>query len=94
MSVGRQTQHHGNAARAGQSAGENLTTPRIGAVVADIAEQQRWSGAGALRQAGNGAELDVPIDLGVDARQFTGAVKRRHPTAQIAERHRLSFARH
>ena len=38
MGVGRQTQHHGDAARAGQSAGENLTAPRIGAVVADIAE--------------------------------------------------------
>jgi hypothetical protein len=38
MGVGRQAQHHGDTARAGQSAGENLAAPRIGAVVADITE--------------------------------------------------------
>ena len=94
MGVGRQPEHHGDAARARQSAGEHLAAAGIGAVIADIVEQERRPGAGALRQPRDGAELDIPIDLGVDLLQFAGALERLHPTAQIAKRNRLSFCAH
>ena len=94
MRVGRQPEHHGDAARARQPAGEHLAAAGIGAVIADIVEQQSRPGAGALRQPRNGAELDIPIDLGVDLLQFAGALERLHPAAQIAKRNRLSFTVH
>ena len=94
MRVGRQPEHHGDAARARQPAGKHLAAAGIGAVIADIVEQQRRPGAGALRQPRDGAELDIPIDLGVDLLQFAGALERLHPAAHIAERNRLSFCAH
>src|SRR6516162_1674626 len=94
MGVWRQAEHHGDAASAREPSGENLPTTGIGAVVTDIAEQERRPGAGALREARNRAELDIPIDFGVDALQFAGAVERLDPTAQIAKRYWLSLARH
>jgi hypothetical protein len=94
MRVWRQPEHHGDAAGARQPAGKDLAAARVRAVIADIAEEERGSGAGALGQTRDGAELDIPIDLGVDALQFAGGVERLHPAAQIAERNRLSFARH
>ena len=66
----------------------------IGAVVADIVEQHRGPGAGALRQPRDGAELDIPIDFGVDTLQFAGVIERLDPIAHVAERDRLSFCGH
>ena len=66
MRVGGQAEHHGDAARARQAAGEDLAAARIGAIIADIVEQDGGPGAGALRQPRDGAELDIPVDLGVD----------------------------
>ncbi len=66
MGVGWQAEHHGDAARVRQAAGEDLVAAAVGAVVADIVEQHRRPGAGTLRQARDGAEFDVPIDLGID----------------------------
>ena len=66
---------------------------RVGAVVLDVVEQQRRPGAGALRQPRDGAELDVPIDLGVDRAAVRPAASSAcDPAAQIAERDRLSFS--
>ena len=94
MRVRRHAEHHGDAARARQAAGEDLAAARIGAVVLDVVEQHRGSGAGALRQPRDGAELDIPIDLGFDALQFARGIERFDPTADVAERDRLSFRAH
>ena len=94
MGVGRQPQHHGDAPVARQRAGKHLPAAGVLAIVADLVEQQRRSGAGALRQPRHGAELDIPIDLGVDRLQLTRAIERLHPAAQVAEGNWLAFYRH
>src|SRR6185503_16254980 len=77
---------------AAEPAGEHRAAARVVLVVVlDIGEQQRRTGAGALRHPGDGAELDVPIDLGVDLAQFSGRLQRLHPVAHVAEGYGLSF---
>ena len=51
-------------------------------------------GARPLRQPHDGAELDVPIDLGVDRLQLALRLQRGDPAAQVAEGDRLAFNRH
>jgi len=47
-----------------------------------------------LGEAGDGAELDIPIDLGVDAVQLAGLIERAEPAAQIAEGLRIAVNGH
>jgi hypothetical protein len=54
-------------------------------VVLDVGEQQRRPVAVAERAARDGAELAVPIDLGVDLMQLALLAKRIDPAAQVAE---------
>ena len=95
MRVRRQPHHHGDAAIAAEPAGEHRAAARVVLVVVlDVGEQQRRTGAGALRHPGDGAELDVPIDLGVDLAQFAGRLQRLHPVAHVAEGYGLAFDGH
>ena len=95
MGVGRQAHHHGDAAIAAEPAGEHRAAAGgVLVVVLDVVEQQRRAGARALGDARDGAELDVPIDLGVDLVQFAGRLQRLHPVAHIAEGDRLAFGGH
>ena len=95
MGVGRQSHHHGDAAIAAEAAGEHRAAAGgVLVVVLDVVEQQRRAGARPLRDARDGAELDVPIDLGVDLAQFAGRLQRLHPVAHIAEGDGLAFGGH
>ena len=94
MGVGRQAQHHGDAAVARQAAGEHAAATRVLAVVADSVESERRPGAGPLRQPRHGAELDIPVHLGVDRMQFAGGFERLHPAAQVAEGDWFPFRGH
>src|SRR4029077_916162 len=46
---------------------------------------ERLAGAGTLRQAHDGAELDVPVDLDVDLGELALRLERGDPAAQITE---------
>ncbi len=71
MGVGRQPQHHCDAPVAQQRGSEDAAAAAVRLVVVlDVVEQQRLAGPGALRQPRDGAELEVPIDLGVDLVQL------------------------
>src|SRR5262249_61877940 len=59
--------------------------------VLDVVEDERLAGAGPLRQPHDGAELDVPVDLGVDFGELALRLERRNPAAQVAEGDGLSF---
>ena len=86
MRVRRQPEHHGDAAVVVQRRAEDAAAAALRLVVVlDVVEQQRRAGAGALRQPHDGAELDVPIDLGVDLVQLARRAQRVDPAAQIAE---------
>src|SRR5262249_59968377 len=63
-------------------------------VVLDVVEDERLAGAGSLRQPHDGAELDVPVDLGVDLGELASRLERLNPAAQVAEGDRPSFGRH
>ena len=92
MGVGRQAEHHGDAAVVVERGAEDAAAAaRRRVVVLDVVEQERRAGAGALRQPHDGAELDVPVDLGVDLVQLAGRLQRLDPAAQIAEGDRFSF---
>jgi len=69
----RQSHQHGEPPIAGERSGHDLPAAAVGAVVADIVEQQRRSVGRALRQPRHGAELDIPVDLGVDALKLPAA---------------------
>ena len=95
MRVGRQPQHHGDAAVARQPVAEDAAAAAIRLVVIlDVVEQQRRPGARALRQPHDGAELDIPVDLRFDLAQVAGGLQRGDPAAQIAERHGLALQAH
>ena len=64
---------------------------RLVAVYLDVVEDERLAGAGALRQPHDGAELDVPVDLGVDFGELALRLERFDKAAQIAEGDRFSF---
>ncbi len=94
MGVGRHAHHHGDAPVARQAAAEDAAAPSVGAVVLDVVEQQRRAVAGALGEPHHGAELDIPVDLGVDLPDLAGVVQRLDPAAEIAEGDRLAFDVH
>ena len=95
MRVRRQAQHHRDAAVAVEAGAEDATAAALRLVVVlDVVEEQRLAGAGALRQPHDGAELDIPIHLGVDPLQLGRALERRDPAAQIPERGRGSLDGH
>src|SRR5262249_39647689 len=84
--VGRQSQHHGNAPIAVEPAAEDAPAAALRLVVVlDVLEQQRLAGSRPLREAHDGAELEVPIHLGPDPVQLVLGLERRHPFAQVAE---------
>src|SRR5262249_15725680 len=60
-------------------------------VVLDVVEDERLADAGPLRQPHDGAELDVPVDLGVDFGELALRLERIDKAAQIAEGDSLSF---
>src|SRR5262249_32258563 len=53
----------------------------------------RLAGAGSLRQPHDGAELEVPIDLGGDLGELVLRLQRRDPAAHVAEGGRLTLDR-
>src|SRR5262249_28645925 len=63
-------------------------------VVLDVVEDERLAGAGPLRQPHDGAELDVPVDLGVDFGELALRLERLNPAAQVAEGDGPSFGGH
>ncbi len=92
MGVGRQPQHHRDAAVVVERRAEDLpAAARRRVVVLDVVEDERLAGAGSLRQPHDGAELDVPVDLGVDFGELALRFERLDKAAQIAEGDRLSF---
>src|ERR1700748_820395 len=95
MAVGRQPQHHGDAAIVVERGAENApAAARRRVVVLDVVEDERLAGAGTLRQAHDGAELDVPVDLGVDLGELVLRLERGDPAAQITEGDGLAFDGH
>src|SRR6516164_2157520 len=93
MGVGRQPQHHRDAAVIVERGAENApAAARRRVVVLDVVEDERLAGAGPLRQPHDGAELDVPVDLGVDFGELALRPERLDEAAQIAEGDRLSFS--
>ena len=94
MGVGRDAHHHGDAPVARQAAAEDAAAPGVGAIVLDVVEQQRRAVAGALGEPHHGAELDIPVDLGVDLPDLAGVGERLDPAAEIAEGDRLAFDVH
>ena len=92
MGVGRQPQHHRDAAVVVERGAEDAPAAARGRVVVlDVVEDERLAGAGPLRQPHDGAELDVPVDLGVDFGELALRPERLDKAAQIAEGDRLSF---
>src|SRR5262249_51194305 len=90
--VGRQAEHHGDAALVVEGRAEYAAAAALRLVVVlDVVEQERTAGAGALRQSHDGAKLDVPVDLGVDLMQLARCAQRVHPAAQIATAARFPF---
>src|SRR6516164_1675108 len=86
MRVGRQSQHHCNAAIAVEPAAEDAPAAALRLVVVlDVLEKQRLAGSRPLREAHDGAELEVPIHLGLDPVQLVLGLKRRDPVAQVSE---------
>src|SRR5262249_46897026 len=51
----------------------------------DVVEDERLADARTLRQAHDGAELDIPVDLGVNLGELALRLERGDPAAQIAE---------
>ena len=94
MGVGGGAKHHGDAPIAREPAAEYPPAARIGAVVLDVVEHQRRAVAGALGEPHHRADLDVPIDLGVDLPDLAGCVQRLDPAAKIAVGDRLAFDVH
>ena len=94
VAVGRQPQHHGDAAVIIERGAEDApAAARRRVVVLDVVEDERLAGAGPLREPHDGAELDVPVDLGSDFRELALLFDRGDPAAQITEGDRLSFDR-
>ena len=92
MRVGRQSEHHRDAPVVVERGAEDAAAAaRRRVVVLDVVEQERLAGAGTLRQPHDGAELDVPIDLGVDLLQL--AVRLRAPRSSRADRRTRSGLR-
>jgi len=95
MGVGRQPQHHGDAAVIVERGAENApAAARRRVVVLDVVEDERLAGAGPLRQPHDGAELDVPVDLGVDFGELALRFEHRDPATQVAEGDGPSFGGH
>src|SRR5262249_5621017 len=94
MRVGRKPKHHRNATIAGEPADEDAAAAAARAVIADIVEDHRRSGASAGREPRDGPELDIPIDLGIDLLNFAGRAECLHPAAQVAEGNGFSFTDH
>ncbi len=95
MGIRRQPHHHGDAAVAVERRAENAPAARfLRVVVLDVVEQHRLAGAGPLRQPHDGAELEVPVHLGIDFLQLARCFERGKPAAQIAEGDGFAFDRH
>src|SRR5262249_36771112 len=86
VAVRRQPQHHGDAAIIVERGAEDApAAARRRVVILDVVGDERLGGAVAVRQAHGGAELDVPVDLGVDLGELALRLERGDPAAQIAE---------
>src|SRR5262249_8446149 len=95
MGVGRQPEHHGDAAVIVERGAKDAAAAACRRVVVlDVVEEERLPRARPLRQPHDGAELDVPIDLGVDFGELALRLERGDPAAQIAEGGGLAFNGH
>src|ERR1051326_7770784 len=91
----RQPKHHRDPPVARKSAGEHAPAKAVCfVVILDVVEQKCWAWAGALREPGNGAQFDVPVDLSVDLMQFMRGVECLYPAAQIAKGDRFRLGCH
>ena len=93
MGIGRQPQHHGDATIIVQRGAKNSPAAALRRVVVLDVVEECLAGAGPLREPHDGAELDVPVDLGSDFRELALLFDRGDPAAQITEGDRLSFDR-
>src|SRR5215471_3029 len=94
VGVGGDPEHHGDAAVTREPAAEHAAATRIRPIVPDVVEHHGRAVAGALGEPHHGADLDVPIDLGIDLLNFSGGMQRLDPAAKIAVGDRLAFDVH
>jgi hypothetical protein len=90
-----QTEHHVDAAVVRQAAPKQAAaSAAFRVVVRDVVEEQRRAVAGALREAHDGAELYVPVDLRVDLPDLPRRLQCADPTAKVAKGDRCAFPAH
>lgn len=95
MRVGRKAEHHAQALVARQAAAEEALAATVGRIVVlDVVEQEGGAVTGALGEAHDRAEFDVPVHFRVDFLDLASLLQRVDPTSQIAIGDGFAFNAH